>query len=206
MTGADHPSSGGRGGRGGHEPRAAVLTRERRVLERSVAGFSQRQIAADEGLSQSAVSKILARVEARILAELVEQVEHHKVRQALRLDYLYRESLQAWERSKTDARRQVQRKTIPSGGTAGSTVAEIVSEPRHGDTRYLEVARKALADQRRLWGLDAPQKLDVRATQGPFETLSDDALAAELERQRRLLADLDREPTSASDPEGNDAA
>ena len=42
--GSDH----GRGGRSGREPRATVQARALRVLERSVAGLSQREIAAEE--------------------------------------------------------------------------------------------------------------------------------------------------------------
>ena len=48
-----------------------------------------------------------------------------------------------------------------------------------------------MADQRRVWGLDAPQKLDVRATEGPFDAMSAEALGAEaLAHQRQLLASL----------------
>ena len=115
-----------------------------------------------------AVSKILSRLEQRALEELVDRVERQKARQTLRLDYLYWESLRAWDASKTDATRRVQRKTDRGPGTPGATVAQLVVETQHGDPRYLELARKALADQRTLWGLDAPQKLDVRASQGPF--------------------------------------
>ena len=57
-----------------------------------------------------------------------------------------------------------------------ATVAQFVVDTQHGDPRYLEVARKVLADQRRVWGLDAPQKLDVRATEGPFDAMSDEVL------------------------------
>ena len=73
--GSDH----GRGGQGGREPRATVQARALRVLDRSVAGLSQREIAAEEGISQSAVSKILQRLEARVLEELVGRVEQQKI-------------------------------------------------------------------------------------------------------------------------------
>ena len=122
-------SGHGRGGQGGHEPRAAVEARELRVLERSIAGLTQRQIAAEEGITQSAVSRILRRVEGRLFDTLVARVEQQKVQQTLRLEHLYRESLQAWEASKADTTRRVQKKTQPeSGGSA--TVAQIVSTPR----------------------------------------------------------------------------
>ena len=197
--GSDH----GRGGRGGREPRATVQARALRVLERSVAGLSQREIAAEEGISQSAVSKILQRLEARVLEELVGRVEQQKARQSLRLDYLYGESLRSWEASKDDATRRVQRTThAGAGGAVGATVAQLVVETQHGDPRYLEVARKVLADQRRVWGLDAPQKLDVRATEGPFDAMSDEALAEVLAHQRQLLASLDTATDVPSEGDG----
>ena len=197
--GSDH----GRGGQGGREPRATVQARALRVLERSVAGLSQREIAAEEGISQSAVSKILQRLEARVLEELVGRVEQQKVRQTLCLDHLYRESLRAWEASKADATRRVQRTThAGAGAVGGGTVAQLVVETQHGDPRYLEVARKVLADQRRVWGLDAPQKLDVRATEGPFDAMSDEALAEVLAHQRQLLASLDAATDVPSEGDG----
>ena len=198
--GSDH----GRGGQGGREPRATVQARALRVLDRSVAGRSQREIAAAEGLSQSAVSKILRRLETRALQELVDRVEQQKARQSLRLDYLYGESLRAWAASKADATRRVQRTTQAGagGGAGGGTVAQLVVETQHGDPRYLEVARKVLADQRRVWGLDAPQKLDVRATEGPFDAMSDAALAEVLAHQRQLLASLDTATDVPSEGDG----
>ena len=191
MTAARPGVGHGRGGQGGHEPRAQVQAREQRVLERSVAGLSQREIAAEEGITQSAVSKILQRVEARVFKEFVARVEQQKGRQDMSLRFIFQEGMKAWEASKTDATRRVQKKTQPAAGASSTTVAQLVVENRHGDSRYLEIARKALADQRRVWGLDAPHKVDVRASQRPFEAMTDEALAAELRRQRQLLADID---------------
>ena len=181
----------GRGGQGGHEPRARIRTRELRVMELSVAGWSQHQIAGDLGISQAAVSKMLKRIELRVLRELADTVERQKARQTLRLEHLFAEAMRSWQDSKTDSTRRRQRKT--DGGTcgAGSTVAELVVENQHGDPRYLEEARKALADHRKIWGLDAPQKVDVRATRNPYAEMSEDELRAELARQARLLGAAD---------------
>ena len=60
-------------------------------------------------------------------------------------------------------------------------------ENQHGDPRYLEQARKALADHRKLWGLDAPQQVDLRTPRNPFDDLSEEALREELQRQAGLL-------------------
>lgn len=178
----------GRGGQGGHEPRTRIRTREMRTMELAVLGWTQHQIAADLGVSQAAVSKILTRVERRVLEELTAMVERHKTRHSLRLELIFAESLRAWERSKEDTTRRRQRKSDGGVNGAGGTVAEIIVQNQHGDPRYLEEARKALADHRKLWGLDAPQKVDVRAVRNSYEGMSEEALRDELAKQTRLLA------------------
>lgn len=189
----------GRGGQGGHEPRTRVRTRELRAMELAVLGWSQHQIAADLGISQAAVSKLLTRIEGRVLRELAETIERHKARQTLRLEHQYAEAMRAWEESKADTTRKRQRKTQGGAGGADATVAEVVVENQHGDPRYLEVARKALADVRKVWGLDAPHQLDVRA-QNPYEGMTEDALRDELARQTRLLDAPSAEPSAAGAP------
>jgi len=179
--------SRGRGGRHGHEPRARIQTRELRVLELATLGWSQHQIAADLGVTQAAVSRILARVERRLLRELAETVERQKVRQTVRLEHLFAEAVRAWDASKADATRRRQRKTQTSAGGAGASIAEIVVENSHGDPRYLTEARQALADTRKLWGLDAPQKVDLRGSRNPYDAMTEADLRAELARQAQLL-------------------
>ncbi len=187
----------GRGGQGGHEPRTRIRTRERRAMELATVGWSQHQIAADLGISQAAISRILARIETRILRELAETVERQKARHTVRLEHLYAEAIRAWDQSKADTTRRRQRKTQGGAGGAGATVAEIVVENQHGDPRYLNEARKALADLRKLWGLDAPQQLDVRATRNPCDGMSEEALREELARQSLLIdATLSPDPTT----------
>ena len=175
----------GRGGQGGHEPRARIRTRELRTMELTVLGWSQPQIAADLGITQAAVSKLLKRVDTRLLRELAETGQRQRARQTMRLEHLFAEAMRAWEQSKTDSTLRRQRKTTSARGDG--TVAELVVENQHGDPRYLEEARKALADHRKLWGLDAPHKVDLRASRDPYEQMSDEALRAEVARQTRLL-------------------
>ena len=197
----------GRGGQGGHEPRARIRTRELRTMELTVLGWSQQQIAADLGVSQAAVSKILRRVEERVLRELTAVIERQKVRHTLRLEHLFAEAMRAWDQSKSDSTRRRQRKTQSAPGDPGGSIAEIVVENQHGDPRYLDEGRKALADLRKLWGLDAPQKLDVHASRNPFEDMSDDALREELAKQSRLLeisASDDVVPTPAPEDPSHD--
>lgn len=188
----------GRGGQGGHEARARIRTRELRVMELATLGWSQHQIAADLGISQAAVSKILKRVELRILRELTDTVERQKARQSIRLEHLFAESMRAWEGSKADSTRRRQRKTQGGGGAAGATIAEVVVENQHGDPRYLDEARKTLGDHRKIWGLDAPQKVDVRASRNPYADMSEEDLRAALTRQTRLLEGAAATPPPAA--------
>jgi predicted transcriptional regulator len=120
-----------------------IRTRELRTIELMVRGWSQQQIAADLGVSQAAVSKILRRVEGRMLLELTATVERQKARQTVRLEHLFAEAMRAWEESKADSTRRRQRKSDGASGGTGATIAELVVENQHGDPRYLDQARNA---------------------------------------------------------------
>ena len=41
---------------------------------------------------------------------------------------------------------------------------ETISDPKGGEARHLDIALMALADVRRIWGLEAPSKLDIIAS------------------------------------------
>jgi len=175
----------GRGGKGGREPRTRLRLREAQVLEHLLDGRTQHQIAEALSISQPAVSKIVRRVEERLLADLAYKAERQRARQTLRLEHIYGQAMHAWQDSKQEGLRRRQRKTEHDGGT-GSTVAELISENRHGDPRYLDEARKALTDMRKLWGIDAPERVSIDASTH-YASMSDDALEAELVRHVRLL-------------------
>jgi hypothetical protein len=148
---------------------------------------TQHAIALELGITQPAVSKILKRAEERTLRELSATVERQKARQTLRLERLFAEAMQAWQASKAGTTRRRQRKTQSGSGGTDTSVAEITSEHPHGDPRFLDQARKASADLRKVWGLDAPQQVDVRATRSPYADLSEEQLLEVVQTQGRLL-------------------
>lgn len=195
----------GRGGKGGHEPRARVRLREVQVLEHILEGHTQHEIAEALGISQPAVSKIARRVEERLFADLAYQAERQRARHTLRLEHIYGQAMQAWQDSKQEGLRRRQRKTEHDSGS-GSTVAELVSENRHGDPRYLDEARKALTDMRKLLGVDAPERVSIDAFT-PFASMTDEALEAELARHIRLIqpaAPAVTTPPALPKPKGED--
>ena len=76
---------------------------------------------------------------------------------------------------------------------------------RRGDPRYLEVVLRTLSDRRKLWGLDAPQQVEVRATRNPYADLDEAALRDALADQQRLLKPAASDsPTPAIPTEASD--
>lgn len=98
------------------------------------------------------MSKVSARVEQRVLGELARSVQELKLRQAARLEYLYREAADAWESSE------------PTSAVDGSAAAE---RRGPGDRRFLAEARTVLVDLR-LWGSDAAGKVEAPSTDRPL--------------------------------------
>jgi predicted transcriptional regulator len=157
-------------------------------VDLAIRGCTQQAIAAELHISQAAVCKLLKRADDRALQELAERIERQKVRQTQRLEQIFREATHAWEQSKADATRRRQRKSESEGGGGGAhTVAEVVVDSQHGDPRYLEASRKTLADLRKLWGLDAPQQLDIRDGRHAYDHLTEAQLLERLAEHDRWL-------------------
>ena len=107
-----------------------------RAYELSIQGKSQTEIAAELKISQPAVSKLLRRVEDRFAAEMAANRRRLCVRCIAQLQHVCAEAMQAFERSKAPTNQRRQRKI--RGTDAGeSTIAELVTEERCGDPRYL---------------------------------------------------------------------
>ena len=66
-----------RGGQQGYEPPVTRMRRDERILELALERWSQRQIAAEVGLTQGGVSKALRRILTR-LATLTEEAEAYR--------------------------------------------------------------------------------------------------------------------------------
>jgi hypothetical protein len=108
----------------------------------------QDQIAQRIGITNGAVSKILARVNARTLLCLSSVVKSHKVAQTSQLEWIISEGLRAWESSKTPARRAASRTNDDQAERQTTEVSE-----RDGETSYLHAAMATMRDTRSIWGL-----------------------------------------------------
>jgi len=128
-------------------------------MELAAAGMRQEQIAAELGMTRSGVSKLLHRTERRYVELIKQTLEQIKARQTARLDRVYEEAMDAWERSKSDGKSI---KTIES--STGRARTETTERSQTGDARFLDQARGALSDIRRIWRLDESDKQDQHST------------------------------------------
>jgi hypothetical protein len=151
--------------RGGRVSIERARKREQVAFELSATkGLTETEIAeelAKQGLgriTQQAVSKMLQRVEERMLKDMSDKVKRMKVSQTAALQKVYRDAMAAWDESKKP-QKSLTTKHGPSGenGEPGQVKeSQSVLRDQDGDPRYLEQARQALADIRRIWGVDEP--------------------------------------------------
>lgn len=141
-----------RGGQGGAEPRVRVTARAARVVELSLQGMHQRAIAAEVGVSQAAVSKILQRADDQVLVTLHRDRVRLLARLYRRLEHLYGEAYGAWRRSTADRERRVQRRTTLPDGRSATTVAR-ETEAQTGDPRFVREMLRSLSEMGRTFAL-----------------------------------------------------
>lgn len=124
-------------------------------------GYTHAKIAEDLGLERSAVTKILRRVSSRASKEMLDEAVEEKITQIAQLHTIVEESMQAWERSKDAAKTMTQylRAISIEGANGEQKNTTLKVEEQAGDARYLETAMKAMAEIRKLLGIDSPAKL-----------------------------------------------
>lgn len=166
--------------------------REERAWELSTKGFSTRQIAKKldlEGLgpiSHVSVSKALRRVEADIAPGIEARAVYMRAFQLQALENIFRESMQAWYKSKKGEQEIKERKHSPApvpppriaiAGQVATPPSPPVRVPFDhvitslkqtcGESAHLKRALDALADLRDLLGMNAPTRTEF-ITPGPM--------------------------------------
>src|SRR5207244_4153714 len=116
--------------------------------------------------------------EAMAGGDLRGKVTQHKARQLARLEALYRLALTSYHASVGDHTVRVSTRKDTAAGTETTTRVQVARKA--GDARHLEVARGALADVRKLLGLDAPTKVQQVDPERPDQGATEDDLKREL--------------------------
>lgn len=174
-----------------------VRARESKAWAMRARGWSQIRIAAELGMSQPGVSRLLRRIERRALKRMSRSVQSIKAVQHAQFEHVIQEALEAWDRSKTP-RKRAARKTAGDGQGGGDDTVETTEVvERDGDCSYLYAAMNAMGGQRSLWGLDvAPALQEPVAT---VASLSADIFARGRAHDERIAQ---AEASQSGDPSG----
>ena len=153
-----------RGGQQGYEPPVTRMRRDERILDLALERWSQRQIAAEVGLTQGGVSKALRRIFTRRLATLTQEAEASRVKLVLLAERRARAAREGHARSQADVTTRRQRKVAAGGGAAATTVVELDTQSAAGNPTYLAVEQRSDEFAAKLLGLyDPPPALPVGA-------------------------------------------
>jgi len=140
-----------------------ILARERTAWELRQKGRTHQQIADEMQLSRSGITRILKRINDRILEKLEDKVKELKIEQWGQLEYVISESLAAWELSKQPSREVTRRQLNTSNQMteaakeSAASATEIITTKvadLDGTVVYLNVAMAAMNDLRDLLGLN----------------------------------------------------
>lgn len=136
-------------------------------------------------ITQQAISKIIRRVEARVLARMDSDVERMKKRQTAILERNIEDLRDAFEKS-TKSQTFQKQKTANGGAGKSFQQQEIGQKTLIGDHSILRELRETLSDIRKIWGADAPVKTQSEIT-GAMQIASQDLSALSDEDLQTLL-------------------
>lgn len=136
------------------------------IYRRWCNGESQTELAKELGCNQSNVSKLCKQVEQWLVARTIDDIRGLKLRQTSRMERYIEELEAAWERSKKDAEsKTVEDIAIEVGDGDGTKLpgkkTKVTTSGQCGHVAYLEAAMSALDRIRKIWGADAPLKIQT---------------------------------------------
>lgn len=158
------------------------------------------EIAAKLNVDRSTVGKMLKRMRTKFEGTTQEEVEQFRMEQLETLQMMAAEALNAWRRSLQSEKSVTKKKGSGgeddegSGGGRGGEVTITNVRDSDGDPRFLAEARAAMADIRKIMGVDAPMKTESTVTgSGPGGAILTQELSKLTVEQLRALAWGDEE-------------
>ena len=117
-----------------------TLYNDKTAFDLRVKGWSQLRIAEHLGVSQSAISLILTRVNAKYAKNFMSKINDVKTEQVAQHQFIIDESMGAWTKSKNPRKRK-------------NKDGEVEQISAHGDARYLDTAMRAMESIRKILGV-----------------------------------------------------
>ena len=171
------------------------------VYDDILAGGKPKDVAAKHGVSEKTVYNIVHATDKRLAIEFVDNVREMKARHTAQLEHVRREAMAAWERSKLDAESE----TVTTGGENGGSTST-TRKGQVGNPAYLETAMAAMDRQRKIWGADAPPKIEaellLRVAGRPVEEANRELLEQIEIAKARLITSAPADDRSQSESEG----
>jgi transposase len=150
-------------------------------------GHSMPEIAAQHHVTRQAVHKAIKRAIARAMDGLTGNIREQKAAQVARLERIAELAMESFRKSCGEATKKTRRSRMRGTAEALDEAVVTTTEPA-GDPRFLEQARGALADIRKILGTDAPAKVSVTEPDRPLKDVPTEDLWAELDALRAQLA------------------
>jgi predicted transcriptional regulator len=131
-----------------------VLLDRAKILELSLKGWQQQHIAHELNMSPAMVSRDMKAIREQLKEQTLDDAEIAKNREKRRLEMIIYELWQAWEQSKKPVTT-----TVKSAQEEKGSRAQIKTQQKTGDPRYMALIIEASKEIRKLEGLDAPTKI-----------------------------------------------
>jgi len=132
--------------------RAQIQERERRVWDSYLVHKTHDQIATEEHVDRSMVSRVIRRCLKRATEKMTAEAVETKTRQLAQVRKMIAECFAAWERSKL-AKARIRRKKSGQGEPTGE---EQSTEGQVGNVAFLRLALEAMEREAKILGIDAP--------------------------------------------------
>ena len=123
-------------------------------------GVFQADIAKKLKVSQAQISHDLKTIRGRWLASSIVDISQVKAKELAKIDEVERQAYRGWHRSLKDAETKV--KSAKGIGNSVRTEAREESKGQAGDPRFLTIVVSCIDRRCKIFGLDAPTKLEVR--------------------------------------------
>lgn len=153
-----------------------------------IAGKTIRETGAKFGISRTRVNDVCMQIDRYLFPIWMDRVRFLKSRHSELLMVIFREAMDAWQKSKLDAE-SISEKLKTNGENKTETTKH--TEGQSGNPRHLEVAMKALQDIRKIWGADAPIELrfqgELRVAGKSIEEANRELMEEMAKAQNRLI-------------------
>ena len=150
--------------------KAEVLEiRDREIYDKWISGERVGAISAEFGISKNTVNTVVNKVESELSRRFMEAHMQMRVRNTSRFEQLYFRAVRAFEESVGDDISQVVSDTSSGKNTTTTT------KKASWDPRYLKEARESLEGIQKLWGLNAPERVQKEVAYH-VDSIADDEL------------------------------